>query len=277
MKKLTILVDYDDVVVDFLPTWLSALNQEYGCNVKIKDVASWGISSLFPFLTPEQMETPLYYDEFWARVPLKQGAHSCLIKLKNDGHKVFIVTAAPYATIFSKINQSLLRHFDFLSFDDVIITSQKQMIRGDVLVDDSAANLIGGGYEKILMDMPHNQTFREEHFNVTRVKTWSEIYNKICSIASEKSDTTTESISEPEVDPIETFAMKKEVSSPILYTTGCPKCNVLKEKLKSKNITFDEVTSKEEMLKLGISHVPLLKVEEEMLAFVEANRWINEQ
>lgn len=61
----------------------------------------------------------------------------------------------------------------------------------------------------------------------------------------------------------------------ILYSTGCPKCNVLEQKLKSKLI--DHVTEHDikEMMKLGYTSAPLLSVNGEILQFAEANNWIN--
>lgn len=63
----------------------------------------------------------------------------------------------------------------------------------------------------------------------------------------------------------------------ILYSTGCPKCNVLKKKLSEKNIVFTENNNTDEMLDMGIMSVPVLKVNGVMMEFVEANKWVNTQ
>lgn len=63
----------------------------------------------------------------------------------------------------------------------------------------------------------------------------------------------------------------------VLYTTGCPKCGVLKKKLDAKGIKYEENDSTMEMLSLGITQVPVLKVEDKLLEFSEANNWINQQ
>lgn len=63
----------------------------------------------------------------------------------------------------------------------------------------------------------------------------------------------------------------------VLYTTGCPKCGVLKKKLDAKGIEYQENNSVTEMASLGITKVPVLKVEDRLLEFVEANDWINQQ
>lgn len=63
----------------------------------------------------------------------------------------------------------------------------------------------------------------------------------------------------------------------VFYTTGCPKCGVLKKKLDVKGIKYEENNSVMEMLSLGITQVPVLKVEDKLLEFSEANNWINQQ
>lgn len=61
----------------------------------------------------------------------------------------------------------------------------------------------------------------------------------------------------------------------ILYSTGCPRCNVLKKKLSDKGITYEEFTDEEQMMDIGIESVPVLSVNGEMLDFMQANAWIN--
>lgn len=63
----------------------------------------------------------------------------------------------------------------------------------------------------------------------------------------------------------------------ILYSTGCPKCRVLKQKLDSKSIQYTEENSVDVMLSLGIMQVPVLSVDDKLLSFAEANEWVNTQ
>lgn len=60
-----------------------------------------------------------------------------------------------------------------------------------------------------------------------------------------------------------------------LYSTHCPKCKVLETKLKQKNIEYKEITDINEMEKLGIMSVPMLKVDDNIMDFIQANTWIN--
>lgn len=61
----------------------------------------------------------------------------------------------------------------------------------------------------------------------------------------------------------------------VLYSTGCPRCNVLKTKLKNKNISFEEINDEELMIGKGFDSVPILEVDEKPYDFKEAVEWIN--
>ena len=68
--------------------------------------------------------------------------------------------------------------------------------------------------------------------------------------------------------------MIKEI---ILYSTDCPRCKILKNKLKDKNISYIEKNSVDEMISLGITQVPVLSVDGQMYEFSQAVKWINER
>ena len=62
-----------------------------------------------------------------------------------------------------------------------------------------------------------------------------------------------------------------------LYSTNCPKCNVLKQKLQSLNIDFEISDNIDELIKLGFMEAPILKVNDKYLNFSKAVNWIKEQ
>lgn len=61
----------------------------------------------------------------------------------------------------------------------------------------------------------------------------------------------------------------------VLYSTGCPKCKVLKAKLDNTWIKYEIVDDVDEMLSLGISTVPCLGVDGKVLNFKESMKWID--
>ena len=63
----------------------------------------------------------------------------------------------------------------------------------------------------------------------------------------------------------------------ILYSTGCPKCKILTQKLNDKNVKYDVVNDVDTMLSKGFETVPMLEVDGNVLDFMNANKWINER
>ena len=146
MKKLTILFDADDTVENLSDCWIAMLNERYGTSVTPEDVHGWDISLAFPTLTKEQVFGVLHDDELWRRITPIPGSIEVLQKLYDEGHQLYMVTAC-----------------------------NKQMVRGDVLIDDAPHNLVGGEYAKILFDRPHNRSFDHVAHDALRVNTWEEI------------------------------------------------------------------------------------------------------
>lgn len=63
----------------------------------------------------------------------------------------------------------------------------------------------------------------------------------------------------------------------VLYSTHCPKCNVLESKLKQKGINYNENNDVELMEQKGFLSVPKLEVDGVVYDFKEAVKWIGEQ
>ena len=59
------------------------------------------------------------------------------------------------------------------------------------------------------------------------------------------------------------------------YSTHCPKCKVLEIKLKQAGISYVENDNVEEMRELGINAAPALKVDDQLLDFSSAIKWIS--
>lgn len=63
-----------------------------------------------------------------------------------------------------------------------------------------------------------------------------------------------------------------------MYTTHCPKCNVMERKLKEANIEFEEIDDNSEVLRvatsLGFTMAPLLEVDGRVMDFKDGIEWI---
>lgn len=172
---MTILVDMDDVLECLVEGWCRLLNEQYGTSVTRDDVKDWNISLAFPELTREQVYAPELEDELWDYVLPMPGADEALHYLMDKGHEIIVVTATEYQSLRAKMEKVLFRYFPYLTWDRVIITSRKYLIKGDVLIDDGPHNLMGTDCRKILFDCPHNRAFDEHSVGAVRAKDWQDI------------------------------------------------------------------------------------------------------
>lgn len=180
MRALKILIDMDDVLNNLLECWVAELNRRYGLDVVVDNVVEWDMTKAFPTLTPEQVFEPLFLGSFWEKQTPTEGSLETIQQMKADGHDVKIVTATHYLTVAYKIVW-LLKFYPCLEYGDIIISQDKSLIAGDVIIDDAAHNLLGNHPIKILIDKPHNQNFDGE---CIRVKNLKEAYSVIMQYAN---------------------------------------------------------------------------------------------
>ncbi len=183
MTEKTILIDADDVLENLSQEWVRYLNEKFGTHTTYDDVREWDMSKAFPTLQRERVYEAGYCEELYYRLKPLPGAVEYVEQLINDGHRVYIVTNTPYQVVKVKMEEVIFKFFPYLTWDDVILTSRKQMIKGDILVDDGVHNLEDGDYVKILVSTPYNATYDAEANGMFRVHSWTEIYQKICELA----------------------------------------------------------------------------------------------
>ena len=65
-------------------------------------------------------------------------------------------------------------------------------------------------------------------------------------------------------------------SEVMLYTTGCPQCKVLKGQLEKKGVSYETCTDVEAMISMGITSVPMRRVDGELMNLQQALQWVKE-
>ncbi|MCL2285601.1 MAG: hypothetical protein FWC32_04465 [Firmicutes bacterium] len=178
MKKLRILVDIDDVLNNLLECWVELLNKKYNLNACAQSLKEWNVQAIYPTLTVEEVYRPNYENEIWGMISPRPTSIEYLKKMIDDGHDVVIITAAVYETLPAKMDW-LFSAFPYLSWENVIITRRKQLVKADVMIDDGIHNLEGGDFFKILMDAPNNREYDAAANGMVRVHTIKEAYEVI--------------------------------------------------------------------------------------------------
>ena len=63
----------------------------------------------------------------------------------------------------------------------------------------------------------------------------------------------------------------------VLYSTGCPNCEVLKKRLDSACIAYTTINDEDLMISKGFMSAPVLEVDGTAMSFGNAIRWVKEQ
>lgn len=165
MTKI-IAIDFDSVLNKLLESWIEYLNNCYGLRKTIQDIKHWDMSKNYPELLEHEIYSPLYDPIFWSGVPLADNAKSVIKEMKKEGYTPIIVTDTSYKIIYFKWENCLLRKLgDIISVKDVIVTSQKFLIKCDYIIDDNPDNLKNNDATRILIGYPYNRNASENTFD----------------------------------------------------------------------------------------------------------------
>ena len=169
-----IIIDVDGVLSNTHLPWLNLYNAEWDDNLQIKDITKWEMHELVKpecgKLIYEYLKDPILYQQS----PIIHGAKEGVEFLKEFG-EVYFVTSGLFTSKFEWLYDFgfIPDNDDWRFINNIIVTSDKSMISGDVIIDDYAKNLIGDRKLKLLFDRPWNQ--RPVAHDVTRVHGWDEI------------------------------------------------------------------------------------------------------
>lgn len=150
MKKV-IAIDLDGVTADLDKRVLELYNEDNNTNLTNEDCNSWeGNWDLFKD----------YYvkEGIYSELELFEGAYEVIGELMKNHHVIF-VTASPSIKAVTEKMEWVEKHFGDLgiTFQNVISTRNKYLIKADVLIDDSPEFLPKFTGTRILMNTAYNQ------------------------------------------------------------------------------------------------------------------------
>lgn len=170
---MRVLLDVDYCIAPLHDEWLRRYNHEYGDNLKTSQITEWDMTK---FVKPSCGENIYKYlddlDLYDNLVPVR-GSFWAVGLLREWGHDVRFVTSGVNV---SKIR--FLRRFGFVQREtDFIITADKSLINGNILVDDYEKNLDTFDGATVLYDAPHNRHVTQH----MRAKGWQEVVSLIAT------------------------------------------------------------------------------------------------
>lgn len=136
-------IDVDGVLGNFLDHALYELYVVTGIDIEQSELTEHDIEHL----VPEDLK-PLYWHKVQlpgaiSRLRTLPGAKRGVSILREEGHEIFIVTAAPKQALTWQHERIewLLRHFD-VPDDHIHFTKAKYMVNVDMLIDDKWKNIL---------------------------------------------------------------------------------------------------------------------------------------
>jgi 5'-nucleotidase len=169
--KKTLLLDMDDVTVDQSLTWVQRVYERTGIWYDREEWNEWRVANILP---PDVVH--LIFEEinkepgFFRNLPAKEGAIEGIRELSHYYDIVFITASEHYAYVdkYLWIDENL----PFLPKPNLILTHRKDLVSGDIFVDDGPHNLLKSPAKmKIVFDHPWNRHLTQ----FQRVYQWGDL------------------------------------------------------------------------------------------------------
>ena len=179
---MRILIDVDGVMLNTQEALLKRLNNRYGTRYTLENVTHYHwFESVYKNINPwaELKDCTFWHNE----VSLIDGAKNAFDWLNRE-HEVYFVTASNVFNLALSEKMHCLK--DLLDVtgqwlnDHIIITQHKELVQGDVLIDDCAENIhkwnMASSTRKLcyLFGQPLN---KDNEYNLYPFMSWSEIEN----------------------------------------------------------------------------------------------------
>lgn len=177
---MRILIDVDGVMLNTQEALLNRLNNRYGTRYTLKNVTNYHwFENLYKNINPwAELEDKVFWQE---EVSLIDGAKNAFDWL-NRKHEIYFVTASSvFNPAFTEKMICLKRNLnistDWLN-NHIIITQHKELVQGDVLIDDYAENVHKWNMASstrrlgLLFGQPWN---KDNKYNLYPHTSWSEI------------------------------------------------------------------------------------------------------
>lgn len=187
---LDIMYDYDDVIVGMVPA-LHAKAHELGLHDNsVPTLSTWAGHEQYGCKEDEWWAVfdHLMSDGWYYNTPAVEGVKLDMHRLKAAGHRIHILTARGFMNHAEEIRKATYKNIEMLELPVDTITFNRNKVEGmaqamrstmqslggnyvsvkkfDYAIDDGAHNyedLDAAGVNVYLLELPHNQSYRDNH------------------------------------------------------------------------------------------------------------------
>ncbi len=158
----------DGVLADVYSRFYEIYEKEKGIRLSATDV----IGKLEAEAFPEQRKW-VSEPGFFRTVPVMMGSVDGL-RLLNERYDVVVVSMATEFPLSLTDKQLWLGdHFPFITWEQLVLCGNKNLIEADIMIDDHPKNLDHFRGETIIFSQPHNMLINNQRHR--RVESWEEI------------------------------------------------------------------------------------------------------
>lgn len=178
---MRILVDMDGTVCDFVKVVLNKYNERYNDNLTHEDITAYGMHEVVKEECGRNIYKIYHEKGTFVNCPLLPGAKESIEGFLNAGHQVIFVTKPVDFSLHCLPEKQIWvdKHFPRIGRDNIVFTSSKHLVRGDILIDDHGYNLYTFDGAKVLIDQPWNQDVNDARYGIDRVYSWKDIVSYV--------------------------------------------------------------------------------------------------
>jgi len=185
LKQLKILVDMDGVLADTHLELISRCNAEHEAQMEKKHLTHWDLTKV----QKPGMQLSKYFKipGFFASLPVYEGAREGVSALASIKCLELFVASASSSVGYAEKHEWLKQHFPEIPETNIVFAVRKDLLAGDVLIDDGAHNInLTICPNAIVFDQPWNQEEIKPRTGLFRAYSWPDVVSIIYRLLKER-------------------------------------------------------------------------------------------
>lgn len=174
---MKILLDMDEVLVDFMGPSLYYYNEEYGTDFQLEEIGTWALPG-----DQKKWEKIWRIPGFFSSLPPIDGAIEGVKGLVDRGHDVLVASSPVVWEACKGKYQWFHMHLrvpGILHMEDLMLGRDKGWLKGDLIVDDGLHNLQCSEVLGVAFDRPWN-----EAWGGLRAHNWEDVLRIVDNLSS---------------------------------------------------------------------------------------------
>nr|WP_297917950.1 5'(3')-deoxyribonucleotidase [uncultured Allomuricauda sp.] len=172
---MILFVDMDEVIADTYKAHVDLYNSDFGASLTLEECQGREVWQCVPEEHQQSIRKHAYTVGFFKDLPVVENSQETLEQL-NQKYELYIASAAmQFPNSLKEKSDWLDEHFPFIPWQRRILCGDKQILKGDILIDDRSYNLKRFTGRSILFTSPHNVNTT----GLERGDSWLEIADKL--------------------------------------------------------------------------------------------------